>query len=111
MANSPRTRQAMDFFIRQGYQPHQAAGIVGNLLAESGLNPNVRPGDNGTAHGIAQWRGDRFTGLQKYAASKGRDWRDLETQLGYVHYELENTERAAGSASGRQGTRRKPMTG
>jgi len=96
MANSPRTRQAMDFFIRQGYQPHQAAGIVGNLLAESGLNPNVRPGDNGTAFGIAQWRGSRFAGLQEYAASQGRDWRDFGTQLEYVTHELNTSERSAG---------------
>jgi len=97
MPISQPTRYAMDFFIQKGYQPHQAAGIVGNLLAESGLNPTVKPGDNGTAFGVAQWRGDRFAGLQKFAASQGRDWRDLEAQLGFIDYELKNNERAAGN--------------
>jgi len=98
MANSPNSRAhyAMDFYTRLGYQPHQSAAIVGNLMAESGLNPNVRPGDNGTAFGIAQWRGDRLTGLQRFAASQGKDWRDFDVQLGYVHHELENNERSAG---------------
>jgi len=109
MANSPRARQAMEFFIAKGWQPHQAAGIVGNLLAESGLNPTVKPGDNGTAFGIAQWRGDRFSGLQRFAASQGRDWRDFETQLGYVQHELENNERRLGNALGRHAMRKKPM--
>lgn len=36
--------------------PPQAAGIVGNLMAESGLNPEAI---NGNAQGIAQWLGDR----------------------------------------------------
>jgi len=98
MANSPNSRAhyAMDFYTRLGYPPHQAAGIVGNLMAESGLNPNVRPGDNGTAFGIAQWRGERLTGLKSYAAKQDKDWRDFDVQLGYVHHELENNERAAG---------------
>lgn len=38
--------------------PSQAAGIVGNLMAESKLNPSaVNP--NGGAEGIAQWLGER----------------------------------------------------
>lgn len=36
--------------------PPQAAGIVGNLMAESNLNPRAV---NGNAQGIAQWLGDR----------------------------------------------------
>jgi|GEM_PF-3303562 len=91
-----RTRQAMAFFVGKAWKAHQAAGIVGNLLSESGLNPTVKPRDNGTAHGIAQWRFDRFTGLQRFSANNGWDWRDLNTQLEYVHYELNNHEKAAG---------------
>jgi len=91
-----RTKHAVKFFVEKGWKPHQAAGIVGNLLSESGLNPTVKPGDKGTAFGIAQWRFDRFSGLKSFAASKGQDWRDLDTQLDYVHHELNNNEKAAG---------------
>src|SRR5688572_7351571 len=34
----PKAAEAMQFFIGKGYSPHQAAGIVGNLMHESGLN-------------------------------------------------------------------------
>lgn len=49
-----------------GLAPHQAAGLVGNLQNESGqgLTPWGVSGDNGTAQGTAQWRGDRLDALK-----------------------------------------------
>ena len=83
-------QQAYQYLIAQGYPPVAAAGIVGNLVQESGVNPTVNPGDSGTAHGIAQWRGDRWSGLQDYAKQNRGSSADLNTQLGYLDYELRN---------------------
>lgn len=83
-------QQAYQYLISQGYPPVAAAGIVGNLVQESGVNPIVRPGDSGSAHGIAQWRGDRWSGLQDYAKQNRGSVNDLNTQLGYLDYELRN---------------------
>ena len=83
-------QQAYQYLIAQGYPPVAAAGIVGNLVQESGVNPTVNPGDSGTAHGIAQWRGDRWSGLQDYAKQNKGSSADLNTQLGYLDYELRN---------------------
>jgi hypothetical protein len=83
-------QQAYQYLIAQGYPPVAAAGIVGNLVQESGVNPTVNPGDSGTAHGIAQWRGDRWSGLQNYAKQNKGSSADLNTQLGYLDYELRN---------------------
>jgi hypothetical protein len=83
-------QQAYQYLIAQGYTPVAAAGIVGNLVQESGVNPTVNPGDSGTAHGIAQWRGDRWSGLQDYAKQNRGSVNDLNTQLGYLDYELRN---------------------
>ena len=47
---------AFDFFVGHGLTKEQSAGIVGNLMAESGdpINPRaVQPG--GPGRGIAQW--------------------------------------------------------
>ena len=95
--------RAMDYFISQGWTPAQAAGIVGNLQAESGsnLDPNafgendVKPGVH--SYGIAQWNRERWDGLQEYAKSKGMPWNDSKTQLEYVQWELTNTEKRAGT--------------
>lgn len=89
---------AFQWLLKKGYAPHQAAGIVGNLVQESNVRPDGVVGDNGTAFGVAQWRGDRFAGLQRFAEAGGQDWRSLDTQLGYLDHELNTTERRAGDA-------------
>lgn len=83
-----RGSQAVQHFVGLGYTKEAASGIVGNLYQESGVNPRTRPGDKGTAHGIAQWRGDRWANMQKFARSRGTDPYDFKTQLDFIDYEL-----------------------
>lgn len=71
----------------------QAAGIVGNLMAETGgdtysLKPNAVNGIG--AAGIVQWYKGRRTALNKFAQQKGKDWTDLKTQLQFLVYELDS---------------------
>lgn len=87
-----RANAARDHFVALGYTPAQAAGIVGNLVQESGVVSDGPTGDSGSAHGMAQWRGARFTKLQRFAASRGKDWRDWTTQLDFVDVELKDDE-------------------
>lgn len=82
---------AMEYFQSTGKTKEQAAGIVGNLDHESGFNTSAS-GDNGTAFGIAQWRGERLDALKAYAASQGKPITDLQTQLQFVDKELNSTE-------------------
>jgi hypothetical protein len=90
-----RGQQAMGFFMGKGYTKAQAAGIVGNLIAESNLKASGAVGDNGTAFGVAQWRGERLTRLKRFSNANGRDWQDFETQLAFVDMELQNHETGA----------------
>ncbi|WP_159585914.1 phage tail tip lysozyme [Chelativorans xinjiangense] len=92
---SDRAAAAMAFYESRGYSKVQAAGIVGNLIAESNLRPSGAVGDGGTAFGIAQWRGERLNRLKRYAASNNLDWQDFETQLAFVDVELQSQETAA----------------
>jgi hypothetical protein len=73
-----------------GLTPPQAAGLVGNLQAESGanINPNAPPGDQGTAFGSAQWRGPRLAALQQYAAKQGLDPMTTAAQQGFMRQEM-----------------------
>lgn len=88
---------AMNWLLKKGYLPHQAAAMVGHGMQESGLRTDV-VGDNGTAKGAFQWRGDRLQGLYSYAKSTGQDVNSLDTQLGYMDHELNTTEKRAGDA-------------
>lgn len=90
-----RANFAGDNFAEFGFAPHMSAGIVGNLIQESGMNPNA-VGDNGTAFGIAQWRGERYEALKRFAASRGKPWNDLQTQIAFINHELNTTEKASG---------------
>lgn len=90
-----KASQAYDYFIDQGWTPAQAAGIVGNLQAESGSNLAIDSvGDGGRAYGIAQWHPDRQANFEKFAG-KPIDQSTFEEQLGFVQWEFENTESAA----------------
>lgn len=88
---------AYQFFVQRGWQPHHAAGIIGNLMQESGLRTDA-VGDGGNSFGIAQWNGPRRKAMVQFARQKGADPRDLQTQLEFVDWELRNTEKAAGAA-------------
>lgn len=96
MANNA-AEYARDWLIKKGYAPHAAAAMTGHGVQESGLNPTAR-GDNGTAFGAFQWRGDRLAGLHSFARAAGQNPNSLDTQLGYLDHELNTTERRAGDA-------------
>lgn len=52
--DAEKVRAAMSYFINeQGYTPEAAAGIVGNLIVESGLDPAIVSSSG--YHGLAQW--------------------------------------------------------
>lgn len=91
-------RYAYGWFQQHGYSPVQAAGLVGNLVQESGVTPGdgTNGGDGGRSNGIAQWNGSRLAGLFDYAKQRGAatPW-DLDTQLGYLDWELKNRETGA----------------
>lgn len=86
---------AMNFFARDNgsfYTVAQAAGIVGNLEAESSFVANAvnendaGPGKN--SEGLAQWNRGRLEALKVYANKAGLDWTNFNTQLLYVDHEL-----------------------
>jgi hypothetical protein len=95
LVGASSARDAYQFFINRGYSKEAAAGIVGNLVFESGMRPTV-PGDQGTSFGLAQWHAERFDQLRDYAKSVGKDWRNPQTQLEFVDRELRTTESVAG---------------
>lgn len=78
-----------------GFAPHAAQAVAGHAQAESAGRPDAS-GDAGTAIGLFQWRGERARQLETYAASRGVNWKDTDTQIDFVVHELKTTERYAG---------------
>jgi hypothetical protein len=81
---------AYHFFISHGLSPGAAAGILGNLMVESGINPGAI-GDGGSSFGIAQWHLGRADALRSFAGSSGQDWHSLSAQLAYLWHELQTS--------------------
>lgn len=89
---------AMTYFTDNGVPARGAAGIVGNLEAESGFDTTVvsdirDASGNRTSErsqGIAQWNPavGRLQNLQNWAASEGKNWEDFFVQCEFVLYEL-----------------------
>jgi hypothetical protein len=90
-----------NFLIGKGLTPPQAAGVMGNLQAESGFNPKrvqstPTPGgdkdmmtiDGRTGYGIAQWTSQgRQQALHDFAVSRNTIDGDLGTQLEFMFKE------------------------
>lgn len=74
----------------RGVPGHIANGIVGNLMAESGLRTGA-VGDGGKAISLAQWHPDR----QAHARQKGYNLADPNDALDFVLEELNTTEAEA----------------
>ncbi len=109
-----------DKLLAAGLTPAGAAGLMGNLQAESGLNPRnlqnsfekklgytdasytaaVDSGaytgfaTDGAGYGVAQWTNpDRKAGLLTCAQKRGASIGDLEMQLGFLMQELSGSFR------------------
>ncbi|MBO4704462.1 MAG: hypothetical protein J5647_01850, partial [Spirochaetaceae bacterium] len=92
-ANSTQDQRAayiMNRFIEAGYTPNFAAGVLGNLYAESRFN-TAAIGDNNTSGGIAQWHASRWEKLKKFAAEQGKSWEDLSVQTDFLISELKGS--------------------
>ena len=84
-------KQVYDFFAAKGLGAAQIAGIMANIFRESSFDPTCINASSG-ASGLFQWLGDRLTSLKQYAASKGTDWTDVQTQLEYAWKEIDGLD-------------------
>ncbi len=97
MSVSPNARKAFGLLRERGFSPEVAAGLVGNLMQESGPELKLDAvGDNGNSFGAAQWNGPRRRAFFLWAQQNGRAPTDLATQIDYLVHEMDTTERSAG---------------
>lgn len=84
----------MQDFVKQGYTPQQAAGIVGSLAQESGnfsIMQEINPQGGRGGYGYAQWTGPRRAQFEAYARANGASTDDYETNMGFLMHERNNT--------------------
>lgn len=97
LVGNDNVEKAYNFLVAAGLQNFQAAGVVGNLMQESGVNPKSNQ-DGGPGRGIAQWsEGGRWNVLVGWVAvgdhfpdGKPRDPESLEGQLAFMLHEMKD---------------------
>lgn len=76
----------------KGWTDNAIAGMLGNMQTESTINPgiwqNLDSGNTSLGFGLVQWT--PATKLIEWADGKGLDYKDIDTQLERILYELEN---------------------
>jgi hypothetical protein len=88
--------QAENYVARKmvalGWSGPAAAAIAGHGAYESKLDPTqVNPGDGADGSdsiGAFQWNSTRAQQLRAFAAARGKNWNDLDTQLEFADAEL-----------------------
>jgi hypothetical protein len=94
--------QAWSFWKSKGLTDEQAAGVLGNIKAESAFNPGAI-GDGGAAKGLFQWN-DRGPAMM---AAVGKDWKNNPmAQHEFAYSELMGSEGKAWNALKGAGTTR-----
>ena len=80
-----------------GLTPTAAMGIVSNIGVETGYtyNPSTVQENNGPGRGLVQWeKGGRYDtdniNLVSFAQSRGKQWNDMNSQIDFILYELNN---------------------
>ena len=84
------------FLMGLGYSKANASGIAGNIYTESKYDPKAI-GDNGTSFGLAQWHKSRWDALKSWSNERGLNINLFDTQLRFINWELNNTEKRAKS--------------
>jgi hypothetical protein len=93
--DSTNNQTAFEYFVGKGLTDIQAAGIVGNLDQESGMDPSIAQYGGGPGRGLAQWsvggRWDTDTddNVAWYASQQGASEWSLSLQLDFIWYELQ----------------------
>jgi len=105
LTGNTNPEKAFRYFVGKGFSEKQTAGIIGNFMWESGMNPKrvqgsgvqeseTLPATGG--YGLAQWD-DRKPLLKSFASKEKRPIYDLGLQLDFVMYELTGDPNAGGS--------------
>lgn len=84
------------YFIGKNLSPNQSAGIIGNLIVESGMDPKKSQLGGGPGRGLAQWTStERWLKVVEFARNQNRSEFDLMLQLDFIWHELQGAEKAA----------------
>lgn len=93
LTGNTNAEKVFNYLIGYGFTEQAAAGVIGNLMQESSVNPQSRQLGGGPGRGIMQWgtgagSGGRWDALVAWAESSGKDPWKLDTQVEWMMKEM-----------------------
>lgn len=96
-------QQVAAFLMGKGLDEVHTAAIMGNMFAESGMDPSTVE-SGGTGIGLCQWSFGRADALRDYASSVDKPWQDVGVQLEFFwSHDIWHTSWSGDYATTRQG--------
>ena len=89
LVGSTNVERAWNFYQEEGFSEEATAGILGNFMRESKMNPAAEEIGNKIGYGIAQWSFTRRTDLEKWTKENNFLVSSLEGQLNFSIYEMQ----------------------
>ena len=90
IAVTNNVEKAWNFYISQGFSKEATAGILGNYMRESRVNPSIIERGNNIGFGIAQWSFVRRINLVNWLSKNNYALSSLEGQLRFSILEMQN---------------------
>jgi hypothetical protein len=93
LTGNTNAEKVFNFLKGAGFTDQAAAGVIGNLMQESGVNPKSKQLGGGPGRGIMQWgtgagSGGRWDALVAWASGSGKDPWALDTQVEWMMKEM-----------------------
>lgn len=89
IVGSNNVEKAWNFYISQGFSKEATAGILGNYMRESRMNPSIVERGNNIGFGIAQWSFARRINLVTWLNKNNYAASSLEGQLRFSIVEMQ----------------------
>ena len=89
LTGSNNIEKAWNFYIAEGFSKEATAGILGNYMRESKMDPTIEEKGNNIGFGLAQWSFSRRTELEKWTKENDFSQSSLEGQLNFSLIEME----------------------
>ena len=89
LTGNTNAEKVFNYLVADGFTEQAAAGVIGNLMRESGVNPDSNQHGGGKGRGIMQWSVDeRWARLLAWAQASGKNPRSLDTQIAWMMKEM-----------------------
>ena len=94
------------FLKANGYSDEAAAGIMGNIQAESHFDPGIEETTSSPSKGfgLCQWTFGRRTKLESFAKSKGKPASNIDVQLDFLLQELNTSYKSCSNSTFKRST-------